>query len=144
MSEADYDVLFSAYETTNEIVRELTCAGYSARKIAREDSEPIHDKAYDHYFGMCPVCKQDPNRMIFGTQECPKTNTMVCDACKTFWVVGSNLFSGWRWCTDEDFADNWKVYYGGEYLEVEEYYPPGHCVHQPVFSQAGDDNSVPF
>ncbi len=58
-----------------------------------------HQTHYDE-FGLCPVCSNDPDILNVG-----RNHIAVCHAHKVFWLVGSNLFSGWR----NDEPDTWKA-----------------------------------
>ena len=48
----------------------------------------------EHYFGGCPTCGDNDGCLNVG-----RNHWYVCHLCRTKWLVGSNLFSGWR---DED------------------------------------------
>lgn len=52
------------------------------------------------YFGLCPVCSNDPNILNVG-----RDHFAVCHEHKVYWLVGSNLFSSWR---DED-PEIWNI-----------------------------------
>ncbi|MHC4647183.1 MAG: hypothetical protein ACYTBJ_16955 [Planctomycetota bacterium] len=53
------------------------------------------------HFGLCPECRIDGECLHVGRDE-----WFVCHEHKVKWFVGSNLFSGWRTMTDEEFAQN--------------------------------------
>lgn len=53
----------------------------------------------DEYFGGCPECGKND-----GCLNLRRDHWFVCDEHRTAWFVGSNLFSGWR----EESEDDWK------------------------------------
>lgn len=57
------------------------------------------------YWGLCPECVQDGefNNEILN-RNVNRDHYMCCDKHKTFWWIGSNLFSHWR----EESPDTWK------------------------------------
>ena len=70
------------------------------------------NKASEHYFGGCPECGGND-----GFVNVERTHWFVCDAHKTKWNVGSNLFSCWRRQDEEIWQQNFKML--EEYREVE-------------------------
>ena len=51
----------------------------------------------DEYFGGCPECGETNGYLNVG-----RSHWFVCDAHRTKWFIGENLFSSWR---DESEAD---------------------------------------
>jgi hypothetical protein len=56
---------------------------------------------YQFYFGGCPRCGKvaefmDVDRQHFGT----------CRTCRTYWTAGANIFSRWRYMTQDQFDQN--------------------------------------
>jgi hypothetical protein len=54
------------------------------------------DDCFDQYFGWCPECGSHDGYCNIG-----RDHWVFCDAHRTKWWVGSNLFSAWR---DDDEA----------------------------------------
>ena len=64
------------------------------------------------YFGDCPECScNDGYLNIF------KANWMVCHEHKKRWLVGEDLFSTWRYETEEDWKRNFELIKGYEEVE---------------------------
>jgi hypothetical protein len=66
----------------------------------------------DDYFGGCPVCGKTDGCLNFG-----RDHWYVCHAHKKRWLIGSNLFSGWKKETEAKWAANAALLEG--YDEVE-------------------------
>ncbi len=56
-----------------------------------------NDITTDEYFGGCPECGETNGYLNVG-----RSHWFVCDAHRTKWFIGENLFSSWR---DESEAD---------------------------------------
>jgi hypothetical protein len=70
----------------------------------------------DNYFGLCPQCGGND-----GYRNVGRNHWFVCHTCRTRWCAGSNLFSGWREETKEEWAENaWAL---SAYREVEPVHP---------------------
>ena len=69
-------------------------------------------RASEHYWGGCPECGGND-----GFVNVERTHWFVCDAHKTKWDVGSNLFSCWRRQDEEIWERNFKML--ADYREVE-------------------------
>jgi hypothetical protein len=93
-------------------------------------------------FGFCPECGKTDGYVNIG-----RNHWFVCDAHKTRWRAGWNLFSSWREESEKDWEANWvriKDYdivqparLGGE-PEVSD--PP----RSEVTADASDDDTIPF
>ena len=81
-------------------------------------------------FDVCPECGETDGFLHVGREE-----WFVCHKHKTKWCVGSNLFSGWREMTDEEFQKNAELLEG--YKEVK----PIHRLLESRASQDSDDIS---
>jgi hypothetical protein len=66
------------------------------------------------YFGGCPSCHKTDGYVNIG-----RVHWFVCDAHRTRWSAGSNLFSCWRDETEEIWQKNHERF--GPYREVEPY-----------------------
>jgi len=66
----------------------------------------------DRYFGVCPICKQTDGYLNIG-----RSHGFVCHAHKKKWCMGSNLFSAWRYQSEEEWEENWNLL--ERYCEVE-------------------------
>ena len=69
-------------------------------------------KNFDPYFGLCPVCGTSD-----GFLNIHKANWMICHEHKKCWLRGENLFSSWRYETEEDWERNYQLI--KDYEEVE-------------------------
>lgn len=73
----------------------------------RSDSQKEID-----YFGGCPECGQNDGYFNVG-----RDHFFRCDAHKTCWCVGANLFSSWRYEDEATWGDNARRY--SDYMRVE-------------------------
>ena len=71
----------------------------------------------DPYFGVCPHCQSNDGYLNIGPDE-----WFVCHRHQVKWLIGSNLFSGWRRETEEDWTRN--QYKLDGYMTVEPHFPP--------------------
>ena len=55
----------------------------------------------DYYFGHCGVEGHEPMGINIG-----KANYICCHDCKVYWIVGGNLFSGWKLESEELWKKN--------------------------------------
>ena len=86
------------------------------------------------FFGGCPVCKKNDGILNIG-----RDHWCFCDAHKTRWLIGGNLFSGWRSETEEEWRKNQEKL--ACYREVE---PVFGAVYKSRPTLDDDDNDVPF
>ncbi len=71
----------------------------------------------DNYFGHCKFPEHEMiNRNVKDRNGFGKTHIMCCDECKICWCIGHNLFSGWRYETEEDWNRNYEIIKNYEYL----------------------------
>jgi len=84
------------------------------------------------YFGGCPACRRTNGCISDGADH-----WYVCDAHKVKWLVGSNLFSGWRDLTAEQRFKNRDTL--AQYREVE---PVSDWVERE--GEVSSDNEPPF
>jgi len=54
------------------------------------------------YFGGCPVCGETDGYVNHG-----RHHWFVCDAHRTRWYAGSNLFSSWKDETEDEQQTTW-------------------------------------
>jgi hypothetical protein len=66
----------------------------------------------DNYFGGCPHCGETHGFLNVGPQH-----FHVCDTHRTYWLIGENLFSGWKDETEEEWDRNAEKL--GSYRKVE-------------------------
>jgi hypothetical protein len=79
-------------------------------------------KAGDYRFGVCPVCQQTD-----GYANAGKTHVLFCKEHKKSWYVGSNLFSSWKYQTEEEQRKYWEETGLDSFERVEPYMgPPGY------------------
>lgn len=64
------------------------------------------------YFGGCPECGGDNGYFNIG-----RDHYVHCQAHKTVWCIGSNLFSSWREETESDWQNNREKF--ADYTPVE-------------------------
>ena len=67
-------------------------------------------------FGVCPKCGNTD-----GYLNVNRNHYNVCNSCKNYWPVGSNLFSGWRDEDEETWEKNARLL--DSFTEVKPYYP---------------------
>jgi hypothetical protein len=67
------------------------------KKMSEED---IRAKV-TNYFGGCPECGGDDGYLNYR-----RNHYFICKAHKTSWHIGSNLFSDWRYETEDDWKRN--------------------------------------
>lgn len=65
-----------------------------------------------YYFGGCPECTLNNGHLNVG-----RTHWMVCHKHRVRWCIGSNLFSVWRYESEEDWERNARLL--DRYKEVE-------------------------
>jgi hypothetical protein len=82
-----------------------------ARRRIRSGPAPERRMVID-YFGGCPECGGSDRCLHVGPEH-----WMVCDTHRAKWCVGVNLFSVWRYYTEEDFEQNRAIL--ATYAEVE-------------------------
>jgi len=60
-----------------------------------------------HYFGCCPECCKDScdPKQDFIYCNIGRDHWFYCDKHQQAWIIGSNLFSGWR----EETEDVWEA-----------------------------------
>jgi hypothetical protein len=66
------------------------------------------------YFGGCPQCGRNDGYVNAG-----KTHVFICREHKTSWTIGSNLFSSWRYQTEEEQRRIWDEIGLEDFTEVE-------------------------
>ena len=57
----------------------------------------------DDYFGVCPICKSHDGYLNAG-----RGHFFICNEHRVVWYVGSNLFSDWRYETEEEQRLKWE------------------------------------
>jgi hypothetical protein len=70
-----------------------------------------------NYWGTCPFCHATTSMLNTG-----KAHWFYCDAHKTRWSPGSNLFSGWRNETKDEQRAKYEAKDFGSYRHVEPYH----------------------
>jgi hypothetical protein len=68
----------------------------------------------DSYFGGCPKCGGTDGYVNVG-----RNHWFICVEHKTKWCVGSNLFSAWRFETEEEQRHLWDSLGLDDFTEVE-------------------------
>jgi hypothetical protein len=84
-----------------------------------DTDENIAVQNFKDHFGTCPHCHDYDGRINVG-----RGHWLFCDAHKVRWWVGSNLFSDWRYQTEEEQRAIYDAKGFGSYRDVEPYYPP--------------------
>jgi len=69
------------------------------------------------YFGGCPVCHGDDGYFNVG-----RGHWFVCDRHRVKWCLGANLFSSWKFETEDEQRRNFEKF--RPYREVKPYHPP--------------------
>jgi hypothetical protein len=57
----------------------------------------------DDYFGVCPMC------LNAAACNIGRVNWMYCREHSVKWRVGENLFSTWRYATEEKWSENYEL-----------------------------------
>jgi hypothetical protein len=76
-------------------------------------------------FGDCPKCGKND-----GYVNIQRAHWFVCDEHGVKWFVGTNLFSGWRYESEQDWEHNYALLAG--YREVEPLIRPLRRVTQVI------------
>jgi hypothetical protein len=72
----------------------------------------------DEYFGGCPQCGKNDGYTNVG-----RSHWFLCKEHKTMWCAGSNLFSSWRYETEEEQERAYNEIGVGEFTEVTPLFP---------------------
>lgn len=70
-------------------------------------------------FGFCPDCHCEPEAYV----NIGKEQWMYCPDCKTTWCWGYNLFTSWRFETEEEQREKSAFLWEEGYREVKPYCP---------------------
>lgn len=97
------------YWNVNSFEREAESAAEAFEAQQRAPAEHDHS---DATFGVCPICKGQDGFMNVGREH-----WFVCQEHKTKWFVGSNLFSSWRYQSEEVWEENARILEGYEEVE---------------------------
>jgi hypothetical protein len=81
-----------------------------------DDFDDDGGKAFDKHFGWCPECGRSDGYVNIG-----RSHVFYCDAHRTRWSAGSNLFSSWRYEDEATWARN--AEHVGPYREVDSHTP---------------------
>jgi hypothetical protein len=95
-------------------LRTATRGGRIMDQPQRRASMNDEQKTTDSYFGGCPHCGGNDGYTNVG-----RCHWFFCKAHKTKWLFGSNIFSGWRWETEDEQRCRYNEIGMGEYTEVE-------------------------
>ena len=94
-------------------------------------SELAHlEAAGGDYFGWCPDCGQN-----YGYRNIGPNHWFYCDAHRTRWCAGSNLFSGWRTEDETLWTENARRI--ESYREVDGYTPTAAMLERLVPEEGG-------
>jgi len=55
--------------------------------------------------GICPRCGKSGGLTYYIGRD----HWCACKACKVRWFTGSNIFSGWRYMTDDDYEEHYEL-----------------------------------
>jgi len=72
----------------------------------------------DGYFGLCPVCHKTDGYINIG-----RAHWFLCEAHKTKWFIGENLFSSWIYETGAEQRADYDRLDFGSFQAVEPFYP---------------------
>ncbi len=76
-------------------------------------------KHEDGYWGNCPICHLTDGFLHIG-----RADVCACHEHKLAWVIGDNLFSGWRDETEEDWESDRRLLSYYRIIEEEEIWYP--------------------
>jgi hypothetical protein len=86
--------------------------------ISDNRDEAAAFQGFKDYFGTCPHCHDYDGWINIG-----RGHWFFCDEHKVRWCVGSNLFSQWRFQTEQEQRAIYDKYDLGSYTEVREHQP---------------------
>jgi len=75
-------------------------------------TEHQSSKTFNSYFGNCPICKGTTGILNVG-----RDHWGCCSDHKTKWYIGSNMFSAWRFESEDVWKENSQLLQ--EFTEVE-------------------------
>ncbi len=85
----------------------------------------------DDYFGLCPRCHSTDGYVNFGLDH-----WFTCNAHKVRWGSGGNVFSSWKYESEEEQRKTRAQY--GDYEEVEPYFYPDSQATEPVVETSAE------
>ena len=86
----------------------------------KKENRIIFDHKRDGYhFGHCLNEDHDNYycNVKFKGDTVGKNQVMYCQECKICWLIGRNLFSSWRYETEEDWERNYEMIKDFEYID---------------------------
>src|SRR4051794_9837805 len=92
----------------------------------------MSDVTTDDPFGGCPVCGGNDAYLNLGREQ-----WCYCEAHRTRWIIGSNLFSSWRDETPETWERNAEFF--ADFGIVESINPPRGVAVEAVPAGVNDD-----
>ena len=87
-------------------------------------TDQIITRAGEHYFGCCPTCHETDGYLNIG-----KGHWFFCEAHKTRWYIGSNLFSTWQDQTEDEQRAIYEEHDFGSFEKVAETTCPWPSAH---------------
>ena len=102
-------------DTQNEPLQYALFSPGQGEGMAKVIEFPTLDGSYD-YFGVCPKCFCTDGNLNVGREH-----WYHCKKHKLKWWVDSNLFSGWQYESESQWAANAQLL--ADYKEIQEYHP---------------------
>lgn len=102
--------------------------GFRCQETAKHryhDSELFCEHHYNtvgrqqNYFGACPTCHKNDGYANVG-----RTHILFCIGHRVRWTAGENIFSSWKYETEEEQRSNYDAIGLDSFTEVEPYYFP--------------------
>jgi hypothetical protein len=106
-----------------------------------EDQNVNH--GYDDYFGVCPICHKND-----GYANAGQTHVFFCKEHKERWIAGADIFSDWRYQTEEEQRRIWNEIGLDHFERIYEAPRPAPETDKPVDTAPNtfdwDDEGPPF
>ncbi len=102
-----------------------------------------HSDENDGVFGLCPICHKTD-----GYHNVGRSHWFRCDTHRVKWCYGSNIFSSWRFETEQEQREKYDAGGYGFYKEVEPFFYPPEPDDDRVIAHVGhvdpSDSSSPY
>jgi len=89
------------------------------------------DERMDGYWGLCPVCHKTDGYVNVGREH-----WFICIEHKNKWPIGENLFSSWKYETQEDQRRRQQELGFDSFAEVGPFYPAAETAKEPACEPA--------
>ena len=101
-----------------------------SNKTSCETTSSREDRS-DGRYGLCPRCHSTDGYVNFG-----RDHWFTCNTHKVRWLFGANIFSSWRYESEEEWRENHAQY--DNYEEVEPYFYADSQATEPVVETSAE------